>query len=150
MLVSVLVAHSVPAWAVLIDSGNGNTSAPADDPGWRNVGFLDSLNAVYVGYGWVMTASHVGISSVSEVILDGVSYSVQTSSRVVIEHDATHEADLHVFRISPEPGSGTSFSTSFSTSTGSPCLLTCHARITYSFCKCLNKLDSGLRRNDRK
>jgi len=103
MLVSVLVVHSVPAWAVLIDSGNGNTSAPADDPGWLNVGFLDTLNAVYVGYGWVMTASHVGISPVSEVILDGVSYSVQTSSRVVIDHDATHEADLHVFRISPEP-----------------------------------------------
>ena len=105
VLATVLVAHSVPAWAVLIDSGNGNTSAPSDDPGWLNVGFLDTLNAVYVGYGWVMTASHVGISPGSEVILDGVSYSVQASSRLVIEHDATHEADLHVFRISPEPGS---------------------------------------------
>jgi len=105
MLVSVLVALSFPAGAVLIESGNGNTSAPSDDPGWLNVGFLDTLNAVYVGYGWVMTASHVGISPGSEVILDGVSYSVQASSRVVMEHDATHEADLHVFRISPEPAS---------------------------------------------
>ena len=74
MLVSVLVALSFPAGAVLIESGNGNTCAPSDDPGWLNVGFLDTLNAVYVGYGWVMTASHVGISPGSEVILDGVSY----------------------------------------------------------------------------
>jgi hypothetical protein len=48
--------------AVLIssDDGTGNTTAPASDPGWSNVGDRGGLSAVYVGNGWVLSAGHVG------------------------------------------------------------------------------------------
>ena len=40
--------------------GTGNTEAPAADPGFGNVGIVNSLSGVYVGNGWVLTANHVG------------------------------------------------------------------------------------------
>lgn len=37
-----------------------NTTRPPDDPGWDNVGVLRGSTGVYLGGGWVLTASHVG------------------------------------------------------------------------------------------
>jgi len=87
-----------PAAAVIIDSGDGtgNTSAPADDPGWDNVGTRGGTTVVYVDNGWVVTARHVGIGS---VIFDGVLYDPVTDSRVIIEHNASKNADLAVFQL---------------------------------------------------
>ena len=78
----------------------GNTEAPADDPGWANVGTCDRWTAVYLGRGWVLTARHVGPAT---LILEGVEYPVeQGSKRVVLNRDAT-AADLVLFRIASEP-----------------------------------------------
>jgi len=53
-----------PARAVIIQtaSGTGNTTAPADDPGFANVGYSTSGygTAIYLGEGWVLTCNHVG------------------------------------------------------------------------------------------
>ena len=54
---------ALPARAVLIDSGDGtgNTTAPADDPGWSSVGrTANGLNGIHLGFGWIVTAAHVG------------------------------------------------------------------------------------------
>ena len=61
--------------AVVIDrvnAGSGNMSAPSDDPGWNNVGAIGVGGGVYIGYGWVLTANHVG--SGDGITLGGVKY----------------------------------------------------------------------------
>ena len=40
--------------------GSGNTTAPADDPGFANIGIRGSGRTIYLGNGWVLTADHVG------------------------------------------------------------------------------------------
>src|SRR5262245_29386027 len=91
-----------PAPAILIDSGDGtgNTTAPADDPGWKNVGRRGGLNAVYLGYGWVVTAAHVGFGSVT---LGGTEYAAVPSSYTVITHSGSTVADVAVYRLDPSP-----------------------------------------------
>jgi hypothetical protein len=63
---SLILASVGSASGVIIAGGDGtgNTSAPADDPGWANVGELNGDSCVYLGNGWVLTASHVGMGSV--------------------------------------------------------------------------------------
>jgi hypothetical protein len=61
--------------AVVIDrvnAGSANMSAPSDDPGWNNVGAIGFGGGVYIGYGWVLTANHVG--SGDGITLGGVKY----------------------------------------------------------------------------
>jgi hypothetical protein len=93
---------AAPARAVLIDSGDGtgNTTAPADDPGWSHVGQVGALNAVYLGYGWVATAAHVGHGP---VLLGGTPYPDVPGSYRVITHAGSTLADLAVYRIDPYP-----------------------------------------------
>ena len=91
-----------PASAVIIDSGDGtgNTSKPADDPGWQNVGKVNGLNAVYLGYGWVITAGHVGLGNFE---LDGSVYPAVPNTWTQIADSSNVSADLGVFRIDPPP-----------------------------------------------
>lgn len=101
-VLALALSAALPAGAVLIDSGagTGNTAAPAEDPGWSHVGRRGGLNAVYLGYGWIVTAAHVGIGSVS---LDGTVYPAVPGSYVPILHAPSVGADLGVFRIDPYP-----------------------------------------------
>ena len=93
---------TAPAQAVLIDSGDGtgNTTAPADDPGFGHVGKKSTLSVIYVGYGWVLSAAHVGLG---DVVLGGVTYPALSGSRIVLIHSGTTQADLELFRIDPAP-----------------------------------------------
>jgi hypothetical protein len=69
-----------------------NTRAPADDPGWANVGICDRWT--------VLTARHLGPAG---LILQGEEYAVEPrSKRVVVNSDST-AADLVLFRITSEP-----------------------------------------------
>ena len=69
------LARSVPAVVIdLVNAGSTNMSAPADDPGWNNVGAIGFGGGVYIGYGWVLTASHVG--SGDGITLGGVKYAM--------------------------------------------------------------------------
>jgi len=90
-----------PAAAVLIDSGDGtgNTTAPADDPGFIHVGKRSQFSAVYVGNGWVLTANHTGVGPVE---IDGVSYPDVAGSKVRFD-DGGVAADLMAFQIDPYP-----------------------------------------------
>jgi hypothetical protein len=93
------------AFAVLIRSGNGNTTAPADDPGFANVGKSSTGNAsvTYLGNRWVLTANHVTING--PVFFDPdhdgsfTSFNVDFSTKVQIG-----TADLQLFRLTTDPG----------------------------------------------
>jgi hypothetical protein len=77
-----------------------NHQAPADDPGWANVGVCQRWTAVYLGRGWVLTAAHVGAS---DITLEGTMYRADIDSRKrPLNPDGT-AADLVLFRIEPEP-----------------------------------------------
>jgi hypothetical protein len=93
-----------PSRAVIIDlgDGTGNTSAPGDDPGWANVGTTTTggLTAIYVGYGWILTAYHVGLG---DVVLEGDTYEAVAGSYVRLENESGPPPDLGVFRIDPKP-----------------------------------------------
>ena len=97
-----LLLLTAPAQAVLIDSGDGtgNTTPPADDPGFDHVGKKVGLGVIYVGYGWVLSAAHVGMD---DVVFAGVPYPALSGSRIVLIHSGTTQADLELFRIGPAP-----------------------------------------------
>jgi hypothetical protein len=96
---------SVPATAVLVASGDGtqNTTAPADDPGWSNLGKRASsgLSAIYLGNRWVVTASHVGAGTVT---FNGVPYDPIAGTTIGFETAPSQIADLIVFKLSTDPG----------------------------------------------
>jgi hypothetical protein len=103
LLLAVALLAASPAAAILIDSGDGtgNVTAPPNDPGWENVGRA-GLNAVYVGYGWMLTAAHVSLAG-GQALLAGKLYPIAAPSIVVFAQDANNDADLQAFRIDPWP-----------------------------------------------
>jgi hypothetical protein len=102
---AVLLLLAPPALAILNETGNGNTTAPpaGDDPGWLNLGSIGGPNAVYLGYGWVITAAHVGTGIADIVRLDGVNYDIMLPTYQLIAHDASFDADLAVMKLDPYP-----------------------------------------------
>ncbi|MCX7425898.1 MAG: hypothetical protein NTW96_09815 [Planctomycetia bacterium] len=84
--------------AVVVSTTIGNTSAPADDFGFNHIGKRNTTTAVYVGYGWMLTAAHVGPGS---VILNGVDYDyVPGSARTLLDPmGTTTYADLTLFEV---------------------------------------------------
>jgi hypothetical protein len=101
---SALLCNS--AFAVLIRSGNGNTTAPADDPGFANVGKSASGNAsvTYLGNRWVITAGHVSTGSTVSFDPDqnGIFTTFNIDASTVINPFAG--ADLQLFRLTTDPG----------------------------------------------
>ena len=97
-----LLLFAAPAQAVIIDSGDGtgNTTAPADDPGFDHLGTKGGTSVIYVGYGWVLSAAHVGLG---DVVFGSVTYPALSGSRIVLIHSGTTPADLELFRIDPAP-----------------------------------------------
>jgi hypothetical protein len=100
------MAGSAHAVVINTDTGAGNTSAPADDPGWGNVGVLGIGTGVYVGNGWVLTAGHVGGGS---IVLNGGTYAMRSGSGITLTNNGaagkTANTDLYMFQlVSPPPG----------------------------------------------
>jgi hypothetical protein len=105
ILVVCLAAPRI-ASAVVIDTltGTGNTTAPADDPGWSNVGKLGDGTGVYLGNGWVLTASHVGGGS---IVLNGGTYAMLAGSGTQLTNGGaagkTTVTDLSMFKLATTP-----------------------------------------------
>jgi hypothetical protein len=114
VLVAILVGtFAGRASATLISSGDGsgNTTAPADDPGFANVGartdgmgVFDSTE-IYIGDGWVLTANHVGALP---IYLNNTTYYPVPGSAVRLTNPAgsgkSEYTDLIMFKISGDPG----------------------------------------------
>ena len=78
---SSLLASVGSAVVISTGDGSGNTTAPADDPGFANVGVSNNnLSGVYLGNGWVLTAAHVG--NATGFTFGGVFYDAVPDSRV--------------------------------------------------------------------
>ena len=101
---SFALARISSASALIISSGDGtgNTAAPADDPGWANVGGLNGASCVYLGGGWVLTASHVGMGSVT---FGNSSYAAVSSSytRLYEPGNSAQLVDLAMFQLQTLP-----------------------------------------------
>lgn len=100
----VALTAALPALAILVDSPHRARyeQAPADDPGFENVGYRAGTSAIYLGDGWVLTARHSGFGPVE---FDSKPYEAVPSSLVGLHapNDAKRKADLIVFRLDPEP-----------------------------------------------
>jgi hypothetical protein len=89
-----------PATALIVApaAANDNTSAPADDPGWLNVGD----RGVYLGNRWVLTVAHVGEGT---TLFPGVgTFFHQSGSRVQLQNPDSSLTDLVLYRITADPG----------------------------------------------
>ena len=91
--------------AAVIATSTTNTSRPADDPGWDNVGARGSGGGIYLGDGWVLTANHV---SAGWIVLDGVTYPSEPGSQVQLQNPPglglSTYTDLLMYRIDSEAG----------------------------------------------
>lgn len=101
------LACPTAARAVIIDTrfGTGNTTAPADNPGWANVGLRGIGTGVYLGDRWVLTAAHVGPGS---IVLSGTTYAAETGSTLTLDNAfdpaRTEPTDLILYRLTADPG----------------------------------------------
>ena len=102
-VLSLAACFRAEAVVVYGTNGNGtnNTSAPADDPGWANVGTVAGCTAVYLGSEttgyWMLTAMHVPLSG--PVLMPNGSYAIVSGSASQIG-----TSDLQVFRLQTDPG----------------------------------------------
>ena len=94
-----------PAAAVVIASGDGsgNTSAPADDPGWSYMGVRGGASAIYMGNDWVATTAHVGVGNGS-VVFDGNTYQRDPDVCVIrLKNDNQTKTDIIMFKLESGP-----------------------------------------------
>jgi len=101
-----LFVLTLPASAVVIPDGDGtgNTSAPADDPGWANIGRMGGGTGVYLGNRWVLTAKHAGTGGItfpSGSVL-GTGAKLQLSNPTGSGLSAL--TDLRLYRLAADPG----------------------------------------------
>jgi hypothetical protein len=98
-LLAALLLPAPPASAVIIASGDGtgNTSAPPDDPGWDYAGSR-GVSYVYLGNGWVLTATHVVTQDFQVNAGSKWLCPVDGTEHVFHNSDGT-ETDLKAFRV---------------------------------------------------
>ncbi len=80
------------------------------DPGWANAARTGtSLNAVYLGDGWVLSAKHTGLTTV-QFVVNGPTYTPIPNQNFIVPNtmsvpDLTNpNADLQLYRINGDPG----------------------------------------------
>ena len=100
LALNVFAASGVRGLVIENEEDELHSQAPADDPGWANVGVCNGWTAVYLGRGWVLTAAHVGPSNID---LEGTMYKADIKSRERVRNPDGTAADLMLFRIDPEP-----------------------------------------------
>jgi hypothetical protein len=100
----ILCPSNAEAVIIIGGDGSGNTSAPADDPGFNNVGNRGVYLGNFLGNYWVITANHVGAGSIN---LGGTSYSHISGSETRIKNPSgsglSEFTDLLLFRIDSDP-----------------------------------------------
>ena len=111
-----LTLAAAPARAVIIQtaSGTGNTTAPADDPGWNNVSIrgngTSEAQAVAGDSGGPVFAKHGGQWQLAGIMVAAEGYSGQPSLELTaVFGNETFMADLSYYRnqivaVVPEPG----------------------------------------------
>ncbi|HEY4308987.1 MAG TPA: Ig-like domain-containing protein [Pirellulales bacterium] len=84
--------------------GSQNNSAPTDDPGYENIGIRGSGTAVYLGNGWMLTATHVGAGA---TYIDNAWYNMVPNSAIQLANPTgagyTALTDLTLYQIDGRP-----------------------------------------------
>lgn len=96
---------AAPTFAVVISSATdiANVKAPANDPGWLNIGEVGGGSAVYLGSGWVITAEHVEGNVLN--LSDGRSFTASADYNYRVKNIGKPAApDLRMFRLTQDPG----------------------------------------------
>lgn len=96
---------SPPTLAVVISSATdfANVKAPAQDPGWLNIGRVGGGSAIYLGNRWVITANHVGGKTLT--LSDGRQFAASIGSDNSIKKTGqSGTPDLRMFRLAQDPG----------------------------------------------
>ncbi|MFM8892681.1 MAG: hypothetical protein ACKOTB_13865 [Planctomycetia bacterium] len=94
------------ASGVVIDTltGTGNTTAPADDPGWASVGVRGDGTGVYLGDGWVLTTARVGAGS---IVLGSGTYAMLAGSGTTLGNASvpgkSATTDLVLYQLASPP-----------------------------------------------
>lgn len=104
VLAGLMAVVSLPvARAVIVAGldGTQNTSAPPDDPGWANVGSSGVYLGAYSGGFWVITATHVGATSIT---FSTGTYTPVGGSSITVRNPDNSTTDLLLYRISSDPG----------------------------------------------
>ncbi len=65
LFLSLTLAATRGAFAIIDANSTANTSPPPDGAPWDNVGTINGASGVYLGAGWVLTASHVGVANIT-------------------------------------------------------------------------------------
>jgi len=97
----VALALALPARALVVDGDPAaalREPAPGSPVAW--VARLGGTGGVYLGAGWVVTASHVGAQAIS---IDGTSYPPVAGSWKPLRGEGATGPDLGVFRVDPAP-----------------------------------------------
>ena len=96
---------ALPVLAVVVRPGSTLPleAPPPDDPGFRHVGTIGGLSAVYIGGGWVLTANHCVRSPDPVFVLGGVPYRSAPGSKLQLLTLPETPADLAVFRLEAPP-----------------------------------------------
>jgi hypothetical protein len=101
---------------------NVNTSPPADDFGFYNVGAVGTASAIYLGTdgqgnGWVLSADHVTLGPTTFSFpdasnpnqIDTATYSIVNNSGIILKNNsglgAGHNSDLILYKIDPSSSS---------------------------------------------
>jgi len=99
---------STSAHAVVVATTTANITAPADDPGWANVGQCNSAGAIYLGNQWVLTAFHVNAGAGFPVVFNGTAYTTIPATGTRLTNNGvggmTAQTDLIMFQITVDPG----------------------------------------------
>jgi len=106
-----LALASQQADALIINNvaGTGSTPAanlvaPTDDPGWNYVGRAGSNGTgIYIGNGWMLTATHVATNNTGLFNLNGVSYD-GTGESVILRNSNNTNSDLRLYKLATDPG----------------------------------------------
>jgi hypothetical protein len=125
LLAAATVAVSAHALVIVSQDGAENVTAPKDDPGWANVGSVSGLTGIYLGNGWMLTASHVGAGT---VVLGSQSFPAVPDSTTQLRNPDGSAADLIVFRIQGAPRLPKLRIAAATPPVGTPVLLVGHGR----------------------
>lgn len=102
LFISIILAGwvtSFGAYAMVDANSSSNTSAPPDGAPWDNVGLVNGASGVYIGGGWVLTASHVGAGN---TVLGTTSFAWDGTSLRLTNSDGS-ATDLTLFHLAAAP-----------------------------------------------
>jgi hypothetical protein len=99
---ALLATGSARALVIAGESPLASEQAPPRDPGWTHVGRLGTVTGIYIGGGWVLTASHAGLR---DLVLGDATYPAVPDSRIKLNMPGQPQiqSDLALFRVDPAP-----------------------------------------------